>query len=303
MRAAVIHSTDAPPSAEEFENPQADGYCVAADVLVAGLNPVDLIRASGGLGDVPTPSVAGSEGIARVDGRRVYFASAVSPFGSMAERTLIRLRETFDVPDGLDDGLAVTLGIAGLAAWLPLAHHARVSGGERVLILGATGVAGQLAVQAAKLLGAEHVVAAGRNSGVLERITAADSRVGLGDDPAAELGGAAGDGFDVVVDYVFGEPFAAALEQTKPGGTVVCVGSGAGTDASLAFRALQAHTVVGHANWAVPLDVRRDAFAAMARHVLAGELSMDVERYPLEHIVDAWEAQSHSPHHKLIVVP
>jgi NADPH:quinone reductase-like Zn-dependent oxidoreductase len=306
MRAAIVTTTGAPPQAGDFDDPTASDGNAVATVRVAGLNPVDLYKASGEFGDVPLPSVAGSEGVADLDGRRVYFADAVAPFGSMAERTLIDPAEAFDVPDGLDDDAAVTLGIAGLAAWLPLCHHAPLQGGERVLVLGATGIAGQLAVQAAKLLGAGTVVAAGRDAETLAplRERGADAIAVLDDDdPGAALADAAGDGFDVVADYVYGAPGQAALEQTKPGASHVVVGGGAGQEASLPFRDLQGRRVIGHANWFVPLGVRREAYTSMAEHWIAGRLSVEIQRFALDDVGEAWETQASSPHRKLVVVP
>jgi NADPH:quinone reductase-like Zn-dependent oxidoreductase len=306
MRAAVITSTDAPPRAGDFDDPTAsDGDAVVA-VRVAGINPVDLYRASGQLGDIPLPSVAGSEGVGDLDGRRVYFASAVGPYGSLAQRAPIDPEQVFDVPDGLDDDGAVTLGIAGLAGWLPLAHHAGVSGGERVLVLGATGIAGQVAVQAAKLLGAGHVAAAGRDEDTLRplRERGADAVVVLGDDPNAALREAAGeDGFDVVVDYVYDGIFEAALPHTADHAKLVVVGGSAGQEASVPFRDLQGRTVIGHANWYVPLDVRRKAYALMAGHWIAGRLGVEVQRFALDDVGEAWETQESSPHRKLVVAP
>jgi NADPH:quinone reductase-like Zn-dependent oxidoreductase len=139
----------------------------------------------------------------------VYFDSPPTPFGSWAERVPVNPEKTYPVPDGVDDDIAVALGIAGLAAWLPLTRHADVSAGQSVLILGATGVVGTIAVQAASILGAGLVVGAGRNR------EAPDEIVQLGgDDDAAALKSAAGEGFDVVVDLVYGDPFLAALEAT-----------------------------------------------------------------------------------------
>jgi NADPH:quinone reductase-like Zn-dependent oxidoreductase len=194
VRAAVITSTEAPPRPDEFREPEASNGHAVVDVRLAGLNPVDLYKASGQLGEPPLPSVAGSEGIAELDGRRVYFASCPPPFGSLAQRTLVDPGQVFDVPDGLDDALAVTLGIAGLAAWLPLSYHAPLDGGEHVLILGATGTAGRLAVQAARLMGAGNIVAAGRDPEALEPLLelGANAIAALGDDPGAALKGHAG---------------------------------------------------------------------------------------------------------------
>lgn len=304
MRAAVVTELGATPVAGEFEEPVAGSGQAAVEVVLGGLNPVDLMLAGPG-GSLRAPAVAGAEGIARLDGRHVYFSSAVKPHGSFAERTLIDPDAVFEVPDGLDPALAVALGIAGLAAWLPLSHHAQVTGGERVLILGASGIAGQIAVQAAKLLGAGHVVAAGRHEQTLAplRDRAADAIAVLGDDAEGPIAAEAGDGFDVVVDYVFGEPFRAGLAHCASGGTVVIVGAGAGGESTLGFRDLQGKTIVGHGNPSVAFDVRASAFATMAEHVEAGRLGVEVERYPLERVGEAWEAQASSPHRKLVVVP
>ena len=106
------------------------------------------------------------------DGQRVYFDSPVLPWGSMAERTLIAAGSGYPLPEGLPDGLAVALGIAGLAAWLSLTWRAELQAGEHVLVLGASGIVGQVAVQAAKLLGASSVVAAARSQQGLERARA-----------------------------------------------------------------------------------------------------------------------------------
>jgi NADPH2:quinone reductase len=305
MRAAVITSTDAPPAAAEFDEPTPGDGHVVVSVRIAGLNPVDLYKARGQLGTPPLPSVAGSEGIADLDGRRVYFSGPLAPHGSMAERTLIDPHRSFDVPDGIDDDVAVGLGIAGLAGWLPFAHHAPLLGGERVLVLGATGIAGSIAVQAAKLHGAGHVVAAGRHAESLEPLLqrGADETLVLGDDLDEALARAAGDGFDVIADYVYGEIGAAALRHTADHATHVVAGGSAGQEAPIAFRTLQGRRLIGHANWHVPLDVRRDAYTALATHARDGQLRIETRRYGLEEIGAAWEAQASSPHRKLVIDP
>jgi NADPH2:quinone reductase len=306
MRAAVIEELGATPVVREFDEPVAGEGQAVVPVLAGGLNPADLAMASGAFGPLPTPVVAGLEGIATLDGRRVYFPGAIRPFGSFAERTLIDPAVTFPVPDGLDAGVAVGLGIAGLAAWLPLAHHVRLTGGERVLVLGATGVAGRIAVQGAKLLGAGHVVAAGRRVEALTPLLAvgADAIAVLGDDAGSALGAQAGEGFDVVVDFVFGAPFLAALGHSRRGARLVVVGAGAGPVRELGFGPLQGKTVIGHSNGSVPLEVRRRAYETMTEHVLAGRIAFEVERFPLERIAEAWRLQAQgSPHRKLVIVP
>ena len=109
--------------------------------------------------------------VARDGGKRIYFNvnAPVGPFGSMAERTLIDPKFSFPVPDGVADDVAAALGNAGLAAWLALSWRARLRPGETVLILGATGISGLIAVTAAKQLGAGRIIAAGRNRDALAR--------------------------------------------------------------------------------------------------------------------------------------
>src|ERR1043166_5941477 len=185
------------------------------------------------------PFVVGREGVARDrDGRRIYFNvnAPVGPFGSMAERSLIDPKFSFPVPDGVADDVAAALGNAGLAAWLALSWRARLKPGETVLILGATGVSGLIAVTAAKQLGAGRVIAAGRNHAALTRAQrlGADATVDLaaGDLVAAyrDAGGAAPAG---VLDNVFGAPGDAALEVLALNGRLVHLGTMAGQTMTL----------------------------------------------------------------------
>ena len=154
MRAAVLHEYGVP-RADEFQEPAAGPEQQAVvEVLAAGLNPVDVSICAGRFygGRPPLPSVAGREGVGMLDGQRIYFDAPIAPFGSMAQRSLIDPRSAYAVPHGLADGVAVALGISGLAAWLALTWRARLKEGEHVLVFGASGVLGQIAVQAAKLL-------------------------------------------------------------------------------------------------------------------------------------------------------
>jgi NADPH:quinone reductase-like Zn-dependent oxidoreductase len=307
MRAAVLHELGAVPVFGDFREPEpGDGHEVL-EVLASGMNPVDLAIGSGRFGDVELPCVTGREGIARLpDGGRVYFDSPPAPFGTMAQYAPVATERAFPGPDGLDEGLAVALGIAGLAAWLPLAWRAKVGAGETVLVLGATGVVGQIAVQAATLLGAGRVVAAARSRESLERLRerGADATVVLGaGDDAAALKEAAGDGYDVVLDPVFGPPLEAALGATAQGARIVTIGAGAGQTVTLSIGNLSGRTLMGHTNGQASLETRREVYARMAAHALAGEIVLEVERLPVSDIAEAWERQAHGPHHKLVLIP
>lgn len=307
MRAAILNAVGATPEVGDFEAPSpADGQA-AIDVSLAGVNPFDLAMASGAMGAPKIPSVVGREGVGTLpDGRRVYFGSPVRPHGSWAERTLVRPDQVLPVPDGLDDGLAVCMGIAGLAAWLSLAHHAQLRKGESALVLGATGVVGQIAVQAAKLLGAGRVVAAGRDASALQRAArlGADATVVLGgSDDGRALSSEAGEGFDVVIDPIYGPPLAAALGATASGARLVTIGSGAGASAEIAFESLMGRTHIGHASHLVAPHVLADAYSTLTEHARAGRISVEVRRFALDEAPAAWRAQAAGPHQKLVVSP
>jgi NADPH:quinone reductase-like Zn-dependent oxidoreductase len=312
VRAAVLREYGAAPELQEFQDPDPAAGQVVLEVLAAALNPVDVSIASGTFyGGVPElPYVVGREGVGRdPDGRRVYFDGPVAPFGSFAERTLVEEVSTIPLPDGVGDGLAVCCGIAGLAAWLALEWRAGLREGETVLVLGASGVVGQIGVQAARLLGAGRVVAAARTPESLERAAqlGADATVRIGepDDLTEAFREATGGGADVVVDPLWGEPAAAAIEATNRGARVIQIGQSAGARASISSSAVRGRmlSILGHTNFAAGPEVKRAAYLRMVGHAAAGELTADVERVPLDEVADAWERQRAGAHRKLVIVP
>jgi NADPH2:quinone reductase len=316
MQAAVLHAYGATPVYEPFEEPVAGPGQVVVEVSAAGVNPVDVRKAAGTFvsGPPPLPSVVGSEGVGRIAGeqRRVYFGSSVAPFGAFGERTLVGEQEPIELPDELDDGVAVGLGVSGLAAWLPLAWRARLRPGETVLVLGATGIVGRLAVQAARLLGAGRVVAAGRDPEMLERARelGADATVELGagvegEELTAAFREAAGGDVDVVHDPLWGAPAAAAVEALAVDGRLVQLGQSAGAEATFSSVPVRGRhlSVLGYMNYLVPPDVRRDAYRALVEHAVAGRIAVEVERMPLGQVGEAWERVQRSAHRKLVLVP
>jgi NADPH:quinone reductase-like Zn-dependent oxidoreductase len=308
MRAAVLYEIGGLPVPSEFANPPPLEGFETAEVLIAGLNPVDLYIAAGTYGPVEVPCVVGREGIARLpDDRLVYFNATAPRFGSMAELAPVDPAYSFSVPDDLDAGLAVACGIAGLAAWLSLEWRARLQPGETVLVLGASGVVGQIGVQAAKLLDAGRVIAAARSRDVLERLLerGADELVVLGgaDDRRALRDAAGRRGYDVILDPVYGAPLEAAMPACAEGARVVSVGSCAGDRAAIAFRDLYSRAHYGHSNGQAPFEVRRETYERLTAHAGAGEIVVDVEPLPLDQVADAWRRQAAHPHHKLTIVP
>ena len=312
MRAAVLHEHDEPPRAGEFEDPvEGDGH-VVAEVAAAGVNHLDLMKASGRFytGPPPLPSVVGSDGVGRLsDGRRVFFDATEPPHGAMAERTLVSEEHLLEVAEGVDDDVAAALGNSGLAAWTALEWRAKLTAGETVLVLGATGAMGNVAVQAAKLLGAGRIVAAARGGERLERMTerGADALVDLdagGDLPAA-LKEATGDGADVIVDPLWGDPGVAAMGAAKLGARYLQIGHMASPTAEVPALTVRSATLdlLGFVAFRVPIDVRRDAYRRLTEHAARGDIEVDLERVALDDVEDAWRRQRGGPDAKLVVMP
>jgi len=310
MRAAVLREYGVP-SFGDFEAPSADPGQAVVEVLAAGLNPVDVAICAGRFyaGRPPLPSVAGREGVGMLDGARVYFDAPIPPFGSMAERALIDPGSTYPIPDAVADGVAVALGISGLAAWLALTWRAELQPGEHVLVLGASGVLGQIAVQAAKLLGAGRVVAAARSQEGLERCMeiGADASVRLGepDDLAGAFAEAADGRIDVVVDPLFGEPLVAALNAASFGARIVQLGAGAGAEAMVPSAAIRGKMLVlmGHTNFATPPEVKREAYRRLAEVAAAGQIAVEVDPMGLDQVGEAWRRLQDGSHRKIVLVP
>jgi NADPH2:quinone reductase len=175
VRAALIRELGSLPELGEVPDPSPEGDGKVVEILATPLNPIDIAVGAGRFygGRPPLPYVPGCEGVGRTEsGELVWVHGAdigVKRNGCLAERVGVPGEALLPVPEGVSPVLAGALGIAGLAGWLPLAWRARVHEGETVLVLGATGTVGLVAVQAARLMGAGRVVAAGRNEAGLER--------------------------------------------------------------------------------------------------------------------------------------
>ncbi len=310
MRAAVLREYGVP-RADDFEDPRAGPGQAVVEVLAAGLNPVDVAICAGRFyaGRPPLPLIPGREGVGLLDGRRVYFDAPVVPFGSMAERALIDPRSTYEIPAELDDGSALAVGIAGMTAWLALTWRAELQPGEHVLVLAASGVLGQVAVQAAKLLGAARVVAAARSPEGLERCleVGADAAVELGgsEDLPAALSEAAEGRIDVVVDPLFGEPLAAAAGAASFGARIVQLGAGASAEATLTSSTIRGKLleIMGLTYFLAPAEVRREAYRRLTGAAVAGELRIEIESIALEQVPTAWERLEAGAHRKIVLVP
>ncbi|WP_313473076.1 zinc-binding alcohol dehydrogenase family protein [Brevundimonas sp.] len=303
MRAGVISGDGAAPVLQDFPEPAPQDGCVLITVNTAGLGGWDVLGAYR-LG-VQYPCVIRGEGVGRAeDGRRVYFGErSVAPWGAWAEKTLVPAAEVWDVPDDVDDRTAITMGIAGTGVLVPL-EAANIQPGERVLILGATGVLGQIGLQLARNLGAGRVVAAARSQAGLDRLMErglADAAVAMGgsDDVEKLKTASGGEGFDVVLDLVFGQPFLSAVKATKWGARLITIGTGAGRVVELNIGDLLFRTLTCIGTGQRPPADREAIWRRLLAMQKAQAIEVDYSDHEFADLAEAWAAQVRGPHAKI----
>jgi NADPH2:quinone reductase len=306
----VITELGRPP--ELVDRPDPSGEAVY-EISAVSLNPIDVnVGAGRHFGGHPElPYVPGCEGVGRApDGRRVYLFDdglGLSRDGLLAERQAAPADLGVELPDEASDEIAASCGIAGMAGWMPVAWRAPVRKEDRVLVLGATGTVGLVAVQVAKLLGAQRVVAAGRNPERLKRAAelGADTVVSLEEEDlvTAFKEAAGGDGPTYIVDPLWGPPAVAAIQAAARGWRLVQIGQSAGGEVPLASAAIRGKMgeIYGYTDFAVPKPELREHYLRLVGHAAAGEIVLDIETYPFERVAEAWERQASGPAAKIVV--
>lgn len=214
MKAAIIRAPGRGPAYGDFDEPAPLRGEVRVRVSAAAMSHVVKGHASGmhySADGQDFPFIAGIDGTGRLDnGRRVYFIMPRAPFGSMAEKAVVRSQQCIALPENLDDVTAAAIANPGMSSWAAYTERAGLKRGETVLVSGATGTSGRLAIQIAKYLGARKVIATGRNPEALSELKAlgADVIIPLTQDAAAldeALQAQFAQGVHVVIDYLWGE--------------------------------------------------------------------------------------------------
>lgn len=322
MKAAVLSALDKPPRCEEFPDPSLHEGEALVRVRAAALKPIDRQLASGAhyASQRNLPIVCGIDGVGMFDdGKRVFFAAPRAPYGAMAERTVVAAMRCVPLPDDVDDVTAAAVFNPGLSAFGALKWRAQLAPGETVLILGATGVTGKLAIQTAKLLGAARVIAAGRNEAVLKTLPelGADTILRL-DRSGTELSQvfaqeAGAKGFDVVIDYLWGRPteallgaiagkdFGAAANRVR----LIQVGESAGATISLPAGVLRSSRLeilgAGSGNAPASREAWGEAIQWLLGNVARGALKIDTEPVPLADVESAWRREWHG--RRPVIIP
>ena len=323
MRAAVLETPGEVPAVRDHPDPVEQPGHTLVTVTAAPIVPLDQLAASGAsyFGRPATPYVPGTQGVGVVEksavvptGTRVFVVTTAGMApgdGTFAERCLVRDDAVVAVPAEVPDASAAALGMSAVAAWAVLTERARLQPGECVLVLGAGGAVGQVAVAAAKLLGAGRVVAACRSAEAQERArrAGADAVVPLEGDVdslAARFRDACGGSVDVVVDPVFGSAATAASRVLGDRGRLVNLGgaSGDATEFSSAVLRSRSVEILGYTNNALTPELRRFALESVFRHAATGSLAVAHEEIPLAEAADAWRRQATGRHGvRLVLIP
>jgi len=312
MKAAIITAAGAKPIFGEFQSPQPREGFEVVTVAAAALTNITKGRAADShySADNHCPFVPGMDGVGTLaDGRRVYFAMPEAPFGAMAEQTIVDPRRTIALPDNLDDVAAAALANPGMSCFAALIERARFQAGETVLINGATGAAGSIAVQVAKQLGAAKVIVTGRNAQELEGLHAlgadvvipfdlrSDNPQGVAqfEQPLAEL---FADGLDIVIDYLWGSSartiiiaIAKAIEDAHPV-RFVQVGEASRETVELPGAALRSSAIqiMGSGLKSVPLPKLLASVHKTFDLAADGKLYLPTKVVPLATVTDNWKA-------------
>lgn len=323
MKAAVIHEFGSVPRYEDFIDPIADGGDLVVHVKAVALENFDKMTAQGvhyaSKRMFPQfPAIVGHSGVgALADGKLVAFGGTRPPYGTMAEKAVIP-REyagyATPVPEGVDPELAAALPASALTSLLPLKWGAKLEPGQTVLIQGATGVSGKLAVQIAALLGARRVVVTGREESILQslRDLGVSATIDL-KQPDAEICDAfareSGDGYDIVLDFLWGRPTELLFRALTPSDVgfakrrtrYVQIGQAAGSTIAFPAEALRTSglELTGAGN--VSPEVLPEAMAQIWVWILERKLTIDVEKMDLRDIAEAWERKT--PGKRIVIVP
>lgn len=306
MKAAVLHEVGGVPRYQDFPDPVPQDGEVLVEVRAVAVENVDKAIAAGThyasrnyLAQLPViPAFDGVGTLA--DGTLVGFGNPRPPYGALAEKTVVASNAFAPIAEGIDPAVATVLGAAFTG--MSITTAAGFVPGETVLVQGATGFAGRLAVQVARLLGAGRIVATGRDDDQLREVRelGADTVINTAvadDELTRAFTGAAADGYDVVVDYLWGRPTEVLLRSLVPESfafpkptRIVQVGEAAGSTLALAAESLRTSGVeiCGAAKGLGP-DRMAEVHQRIVEWTRSGELTFTVETVPLSDVESAWQ--------------
>ncbi|MCD4536359.1 zinc-binding dehydrogenase [Nocardioides sp. cx-169] len=322
MRAALVDRCGQPPVVGQRPAPSPGPGQAVVRTVTAPITPLDLLCASGTsyFGEPATPYVPGVQGVGVVEssasvpaGTPVWFptSAGMAPGdGSLAERVVVADAELVVLSGTVDEQHLAALGLSAIAAWTALLLRGGLEAGDRVLVLGSSGVVGRVALQAARLHGAGAVWGAALEPEARQDALdlGADGFVALARDDSAEslterMCETVGE-VDLVLDPLCGVPATAALGCLAPHGRLVNLGSSAGATATFSSAQLRSgsRTILGYTNNDLTAEQRSDAMTRIEEHAAAGRLAVPYEVFGLDRVGEAWTRQANGEIHGRAVV-
>jgi NADPH:quinone reductase-like Zn-dependent oxidoreductase len=304
MKAAIVTEAGQTPRYADFQAPSVDAGEHRVKVAAAALSHLTKSRASGShyssSGDFPL--LAGVDGTGMLDdGRRVYFVLPRKPYGSMADFAVVRQSQCIVLPDALDEVTAAAIAIPGMSSWAALVERARLVKGQTVLVNGATGTSGRLAVQIAKHLGAGKVIATGRNAQALQSLSGlgADATVSLSQDQGTlkrQLEEHFREGVDVVLDYLWGDSAHAILisaAKATPDAVpirFVQIGAISGAEIKLPSAVLRSTAIelMGSGMGSIPMPRLFEAIKGVFAATVPSHFEIATQTVPLSQVAEHW---------------
>ena len=318
MNAAVVTSFDQPPQYQQFEVPQPTAGEQLVDVLAVGLHPRVRSGAAGAhyTSTARLPMIPGIDGVGRrPDGTRIYFVADDHVMGTMADKALVNQRRSIVLPSGVDASMVAATMNPAMSSWVALRRRVPLQPGQAVLVLGATGNAGAMAIQVATLLGAGRVVATGRNLERLNALTAVGAAevVQLTDDADATstaLAEAAAD-VDVVLDYLWGKPAQQAMMALLTARSDrsrqlnwIQIGAVAGPTIELPSVALRSANLrlQGNGQGAVSTEAYLADLPSLVDQINTGTIALKASPKPLADVETIW-ATTDGPGERTVLIP
>jgi NADPH:quinone reductase-like Zn-dependent oxidoreductase len=329
MKAAVTHAPGQAPQFGDFADPAVTAGRELADLVAAGIHPVTRSLAEGrhygSTGGYPL--IPGIDAVARTaDGTLLYTGYIEAPYGTLAERMAVP--GGTPLPAGAEPA-AVAGGLnPGLSSWMPLLAHRDQAGAAgqagppagalgTVVILGVTGMAGLLAAQNARILGAARIIGAGRSRAGLDRAAQAGATaVPLGGDPQANAAAlaAALDGQvpGLVLDFVWG-PVAEAmfaalgrrgLHEERSDISYIQIGAPAGPQASVPAALLRSRRlrISGNGAGSGSVSAIMAQIPVYMQMIADGRVTVPTRTFPLSQVTAGWAAaRDGGP--RVVVVP
>jgi NADPH:quinone reductase-like Zn-dependent oxidoreductase len=310
VKAAIVPQAGRAPVYGDFKEPAPVAGESPIAVTAAALSPVVKARASGthysSSGGFPIG--VGIDGVGRLDdGSRVHFFLPRAPYGSMAEKVVVSSSQCTIVPDGLDDITAAAIAIPGMSSWLALKERADFAAGETVLVNGATGTSGRLAVRIAKYLGAKKVIATGRQAATLQSIKAlgaaetillVENRDALENAFKEQFAG----GVDIVLDYLWGQSAESLLIAGSRAGTdapirFIQIGTASGAKITLSGAILRSTPIElkGSGLGSIPVNRIVRGIEELFHAAVAGRFEIATKPVPLSEVERVWSSDGYMP--------